>query len=151
MSGQSVDELCAKARMLADRGRDGVAELAAMLADADVDVRLCAVEALAQIARRVRQMRSSATAPSHADLDDEELAMALCTALADDNAHVRWVAAKALADAPHPLALFPLLKSLSDPNKHVGWAAVAALEALGDPKGIEAARRFKDSRTLEGG
>ena len=79
------------------------------------------------------------------------LVTALCIALEDPNAHIRWAAARILQACPHPAALRPLIRRLTDDNKHVGWAAVDALEALGDPIGLQAAQKFKRARLLQGG
>ncbi len=120
-----------------------VGVLARLLRDRDVDVRLAAVESLQSIGRK------------GADSGDirisEGCAMALTTALADENAHIRWRAAKALGGLAAKEAVFPLLRLLRDENKHVAWAAADALEAIGDPSTLREVEKFKESRYRIGG
>jgi HEAT repeat protein len=54
----------------------------------------------------------------------------LANALANDNEHVRWEAAKALGEIEHPDAAPVLVKALEDENISVRWAAMESLIRL---------------------
>ncbi len=137
-----------RARYAASLGKratpDEVAVLARLLRDSDPDVRLAAVESLEEIGSR-----GSGTSGSP-DLAND-CAIALTAALADQNAHIRWRAARACARLESREVVFALTRLLGDDNKHVAWAAADALERIGDPRGRRAVEDFKRSRRIQGG
>ncbi len=139
------DERARHAASLADSPDPAaVAELARLLRDPDPDVRLAAVESLETIGAQDSNKKSG---PVLAD----DCAIALCIALTDDNAHIRWRAAKACGRIGSPEAVFSLMRLLRDENKHVAWSAADALEAIGDVRALEAVEAFKQSRHTQGG
>lgn len=126
-----------------------IGRLARLLRDADPDVRLAAVESLEELGKTADPEETDE--PGHASRRADDCAMALVTALFDDNAHIRWRAARALGALRSPEAVFPLLELLHDQNRHVAWAAVDALEAIGDPSTAQEIEKFKRSRYTTGG
>jgi HEAT repeat protein len=129
--------------------RDRVNVLARLLRDEDVDVRLAAVESLEVIGKEAEAAEGQ---EGHGDSETQaNCAIALVVALGDENAHIRWRAARALGALGSREAAFPLVRLLKDENIHVAWAAVDALESIGDPSSAPEIEKFKKSRYRAGG
>lgn len=133
---------------------EAVRVLARLLRDEDVDVRLASVESLHAVGEE-----SATRVGGDSVATPEDCAMALTISLEDDNAHIRWRAAKALGSlgslgvlgSSTRAVVSALMTLLADDNKHVAWAAADALDAIGDPEAVEKVLRFKQSRYRTGG
>lgn len=149
--------LRANVRNVHDRSRDELVRIggaavkptAALLRDADAEVRVAAVEVLGRIADpgvvepllgalgdRASAVRRAA-ARSLAKTREAKVVRALSRTLADEDCGVREAAARALGDLGDAAAVEPLLGALQDPDWHLRWVAAQGLGRLKDDRAAE--------------
>ena len=154
MVGAGAPERAAIATVL---GRIGdvavVAELVALLDDADADVRRASIAALQQLGAAHVEAVVAVLAAAHPaarlallpGVQSRRAAGEVRALLADDDPEVRARACEALARLGDTAAVPQLFAALADANPRVAHAATAAIQALGTPetgtRTLEALRR----------
>lgn len=152
LEGEAAPVRAVAARVVAamgPAGRDAVPSLTAALGEPDDVTRTAAAVALAQIGPEARTavpaLLAVMAAPGDARfraveavglIRDPRAVAALCRALGDSNADMRWQAARALGRVGPPArSCAPaLLRALDDASSDVRMAAVRALPRLGVPR-----------------